>query len=336
MGFLKSKSSTVLTGSPSIETTKKGRGSGGMRKRLGSRDQLRQTPSASSAAARNNTPDSREDQGTEDAARGKTRSRSQQQKKPSAAGNKKKAAGGKSKPSESKPRQGGQKQQRQKSRSRGRRPSADRSIEYENSYSASYSSYDSEDEVTDRTSFGYNSTFESEDEVTEKTSFDSPANRRRLAKSAKRQAEARKARGRSKGASGGRKRGSTPPPRPESPVASPVEAAGRALDKLGELINPQPSDAEETNPSTLESGGRSQVIDFVVQNEANQLMIQNAEHGNVEKLHLHVSFDGFSIPRLSFRCRYSSGIAKRTLYRSRTSPSDQHPLNISPETLYRR
>ena len=331
MGFLKSKSSTVLTGSPSIETTKKGRGSGGMRKRLGSRDQLRQTPSASSAAARNNTPDSREDQGTEDAARGKTRSRSQQQKKPSAAGNKKKAAGGKSKPSESKPRQGGQKQQRQKSRSRGRRPSADRSIEYENSYSASYSSYDSEDEVPDRTSFGYNSTFESEDEVAEKTSLDSPANRRRL--SAKRQAEARKARGRSKGASGGRKRGSTPPPRPESPVASPVEAAGRALDKLGELINPQPSDAEETNPSTLESGGRSQVIDFVVQNEANQLMIQNAEHGNVEKLHLHVSFRWM----LSFRCRYSSGLQNtRTLYRSRTSPSDQHPLNISPETLYRR
>mmetsp|Transcript_14309 Transcript_14309/g.31370 ORF Transcript_14309/g.31370 Transcript_14309/m.31370 type:complete len:628 (+) Transcript_14309:241-2124(+) len=169
------------------------------------------------------------------------------------------------KPADSKSSQDNKK----KSRSRGRETEERQSsFEHETSYTESYSS-GSEDE-----SVG-NSTYESEDNTTG-ASFDSNT-RRRLAKSARRHAAARR-----------RRNGcATPPPRPKpKPVTSPVRAAKRMIEKIDDMISPQSSEADESNPST-ESLVHNRVIDFVVQNEVNQLKIQNIVHGNVERLHLH-------------------------------------------------
>ena len=319
MGFLKSKSSAALVRRSEEGSTKTARNSAGMQMRL----------SSASVIA-----DSRDDLGTQGSSRdstpisprsGRSGRRSQRQRKPTRAERKpttvalpkkkptavtlpeKKPMAAAlpekkptamtpaelmtvvSKPPVSKPpvsprSQGfGQKQ----SRSRGRvtevasMGSSSIEPEPETDYSASYST-GSEDESD-------NSTYVTYDEATANTSFDSTT-RRRMDRSARRQSEARRHRNRC----------ATPPPRPEPErVKSPVrDAVARfdAFSKLDDLISPQSSGAEESNPST-ESRVKNLVIDFVVQNEVNQLTIQNTIHGNVEKLHLHVSY---RFPSFSF------------------------------------
>ncbi|EJK59725.1 hypothetical protein THAOC_20016 [Thalassiosira oceanica] len=282
MGFLKSKSSTALVRRSGDGPKKAPAGSNpaGMKMRLSS--------------ATVSVADTRDDLGTIDSSRDSTptpttptgrartgRRANQRQKKPTPAPAGKKptlVTVAEKKPADSKSSQDNKK----KSRSRGRETEERQSsFEHETSYTESYSS-GSEDE-----SVG-NSTYESEDNTTG-ASFDSNT-RRHLAKSARRHAAARR-----------RRNGcATPPPRPEpEPVSSPVhDAVARfdAFSKLDDLMSPQSSEAEESNPST-ESRVKNLVIDFVVQNEVNQLIIQNTVHGNVEKLHLHVS-DGFT-PRFT-------------------------------------
>jgi len=249
---------------------KKGSNAAGMRMRL-----------SSAGAYDPGTVDSSRDSTPTPIGRAKSGRRNQQQKKPTPAGTKPSqvmlrlqplsAAAVDARDDVGTGRR--KKKTQKKSRSRGRRSAF---VDGETSIST-YSS-GSEDEsnsiighssmVDSNSIIGYNSMVESE---SESESEDTSREYRRARRRHRRR----------------RNRCATPPPRPKpKPVTSPVRAAKRMIEKIDDMISPQSSEADESNPST-ESLVHNRVIDFVVQNEVNQLKIQNIVHGNVERLHLH-------------------------------------------------